>query len=37
MIYDKNENVKKIYIYFVCRETRTHDLNLDSYALYPNG
>ena len=24
-------------IYIVCHETRTHDLNLDSYALYPNG
>ena len=35
MIYDKNENIKKKYI--VCRETRTHDLNLDSYALCPNG
>ena len=23
--------------YILCRETRTHDLNLDSYALYPKG
>ena len=34
--YDKNENIKN-YIYIVCRETRTHGLNLNSYALYPNG
>ena len=37
MIYDKNENIVKKNIYIVCRETRTHDLNPDSYALYPNG
>ena len=37
MIYDKIENIKKIYIYIVCRETQTNDLNLDSYALCPNG
>ena len=30
----KNEKIifKK---YIACRETRTHDLNLDSYTLYP--
>ena len=32
----KNENIFK-NIYIVCREIRTHDLNLDSNALYPNG
>ena len=37
MIYDKKWKYLKKKIYIVCRETRTHDLNLDSYALYPNG
>ena len=38
MIYDKRcrcKYLKKNNI--VCRETRTHYLNLDSYMLYPNG
>ena len=33
MIYDKNEN--NLLKYIVNRETRNHDLNLDSYTLYP--
>ena len=36
MIYDKK--MKTIVLkYIVCRETRTYDLNLDSYTLYPKG
>ena len=36
MIYDKKwKYLKKKNI--ACRETRTHDLNFDSYTLYPNG
>ena len=34
MIYEKKKFLKK---YIVCRETWTHDLNLDSYTLYPKG
>ena len=35
MHYDKKW--KYFFKYIVCRETQTHDLNLDSYTLYPKG
>ena len=31
------KNEKKKFKQIVCRETRTHDLNVDSYTLYPKG
>ena len=36
MIYDKKWKYSFLK-YIDNRETRTHDLNLDSYTLYPNG
>ena len=35
MIYDKKWEKKNKHI--VCRETQTHDLNVDSYTFYPKG
>ena len=35
MINDKKW--KNIFKHILCRETWTHDLNVDSYTLYPKG